>query len=183
MKQWQELLLGIEWEDVEDEYGPNTHAVVSAFEVFAQMKLFRRVGKSLPKNSSVFAVHSWEEAIAPLIAEDREIYGPNGHLSKPSQICIEVIESERYHDWWQRAAGDAFDYYNIMGFIPKTLEPFQQDFVYEYVYEFVSFLLAEIVGAEVVDTTYFREMLSWFHTGRFPCGWVGEWPDGHMRVY
>jgi len=183
MKHWKELLLGVKWEGVEDEYGPNSRAVVSAFDVLSKMRFFRHVGKPIPKKAQVVAVHSWEDAIAPLIAKDGDMYGPNGHLSHPSQKCIEVIESDHYHDWWQKAANESFDYCSIMGFIPKMLDPSQHDFVYEYVYEFVSFLLAEIVCADIVETTHFREMLSWFHAGHFPCGWVSDWPAGCMRVY
>jgi hypothetical protein len=44
-------------------------------------------------------------------------------------------------------------------------------------------LLAEIIGSPEAECTYFREQLPWFHAGRFPCGWDGDWPSGRMRVY
>ncbi|MBN2371633.1 MAG: hypothetical protein JXO72_14215 [Vicinamibacteria bacterium] len=183
MKDWKDLLLGTVWEGVEDEYGPNSNAVVSAFETLSETEWFKHVGEMVSAKGEIVSVGSWQESIVPLIDEDGKIYGPNGHLLKPSNLCIEVIESERYHDLWQLAGSDAFDYCDVLSHIPDSLPAFQQDFIDEYVYEFVSFLLAEIVGSDVVGTTYFREMLSWFYAGHFPCGWVGVWPEGRMRVY
>jgi hypothetical protein len=180
MRDWQ-TLLGDEWEDVGIEYGPHSQAVVSAMEVLGETVWFKQVGK--PKLETVVAVSSWEAAIGPLSARTDPRYGPHGHLLAPSMDCIEVIESNKYGALWQRAREDAFDYCNVRPYIPRQLVSDWQDVIDEYVYEFVSFLLAEIVGAESMRSTYFREMLAWFHAGYFPCGWEGEWPGGWMRVF
>jgi hypothetical protein len=43
-------------------------------------------------------------------------------------------------------------------------------------------LLVEIITPEA-NCTYFREQLTWFQAGHFPCGWQGDWPTAKMRVY
>ena len=57
------------------------------------------------------------------------------------------------------------------------------DLLFEYLYEFISMLLVEIIASPEAECTYFREQLPWFHAGRFPCGWEGDWPNGRMRVF
>ncbi len=149
--------------------------------MLGEIKWFRRAGA--PKPGNVAAVPSWEAALAPLQTRNAPRYGPNGHLLPPSLACIEVVESSVYGPLWQRAREDAFDYCNVGPYLPQALPEVARDFLDEYVYEFVSFLLAEIIGAEQLQTAYFREMLAWFHAGYFPCGWEGAWPEGRRRVY
>lgn len=180
MKDWQ-TLLGNEWEGVGTEYGLHSQAVVSAMEVLGETTWFKQVGTAKPE--TIVAVSSWEAAIGPLSTRTNSHYGPNGHLLAPSLVCIEVIESSEYGALWQRAREDAFDYCNVRPYIPRLLASGLQDFIDEYVYEFVSFLLAEIVGAESANSTYFREMMVWFHAGYFPCGWDSGWPEGRMQVF
>ncbi len=180
MKTWQEIL-NIAWEDVKDEYGPQSQVVVSTFEALGQIDWFKRIGD--PKPATIVDISSWQEAINPLISNETKAYGPNGHLLKPSLICIGITESEEYGELWQLAREDAFDYCNVRPYIPKALNTDEKDFIDEYIYEFVSFLLAEIIGSNTTNSTYFREMLSWFWMGHFPCGWNGNWPEGHMKVY
>ncbi len=180
MKDWQ-TLLGDEWEDVDANYGPQTQVVVSALEVLGETAWFQRVGA--PKLGNIAAVLTWEAALAPLQTRNDPRYGPNGHLLAPSLACIEIIEASAYRPLWQRAREDAFDYCSVSPYLPQALPEVARDFLDEYVYEFVSFLLAEILGAVQLETTYFREMLAWFHAGYFPCGWEGAWPEGQRRVY
>jgi hypothetical protein len=71
----------------------------------------------------------------------------------------------------------------ILDGVPRSRPRADRDNVYEYLYEFVSMLLAEIIASPEAECTYFREQLPWFHAGHFPCGWDGDWPHGHMRVY
>jgi hypothetical protein len=76
-----------------------------------------------------------------------------------------------------------FDTCHVPPYIPRELRADQRDVIDEYVYEYVSFLLAEIIGADVVGSVYSRAMLAWFHAGRLPCGWCGACPRGRVRVY
>ena len=156
----------------------------SGIDILAETKWLEQVGLPVVEDTAIVVVRSWDEALAPLTAGDYEIYGPNGHLEKPSQRCIDALESDEHlKTWWEKARSDVNEYYDHTAFIPNDLSSAQQEFIYEYIYEFVSFLLAEIIAAPTVETSYFREMLPWFYAGHFPCGWVGQWPEGHMRVY
>jgi hypothetical protein len=180
MQTWQELL-GRQWEDVHDEYGPHSQAVVSAFDVLAQTRWFSRVGKRM-RGSTATMVHSWQEALS-IFEVDTGDYDISGHLNKPARLCDQVMNSSPYRDWWERAVSDSGDYYSYAAAIPASLNESWKDWLDNYLYQYVSYLLAEIVGADIVPSTYFREMLPWFREGHFPCGWVGNWPAGHIRTF
>ncbi len=174
---WQQLLSRPHDETATD-YGPNSRVVFNAFDVLASTAWFENIGAPLDAPALVFG--SWNEAVQGVRFSE---YGPNGHLLKPSEACIAIIESEQHRPWWKLARNDVYDHFGTSECISETWEKPLQDFVHEYVYEFISFLLAEIIGAPAVECCYFREMLAWFHAGRFPAGWDGDWPDGRWRIF
>ena len=163
-----------------DEYGPHSQAVVSAFVVLDKIGCFERVGEPIINNDIVI-VHSWEEALT-IFTEDR--YNVNGVLQAPCDRVDPIFEQipER-ETWWQKAREDVSDYEALDSWLPDTLSQEHQDLMFENLYEFVSMLLAEIIASPEANCTYFREQLSWFHAGHFPCGWEGDWPNGRMRVF
>jgi hypothetical protein len=156
MRTW-ESLLGKSWQDDGNVYGPQGQAVISAFVALSETPWFTRVGSALLPGDNVVAVTSWEQAITGV--SDMAQYGPNGHLLIPSEMAIEIIESPKYKDWWAKARDDVYDYFGTYDCIDEAWEQKQQDFVHEYVYEFVSFLFAEIIGGAEIRSTYFRQML------------------------
>ena len=182
MRAWQQLL-GERWEGVQDEYGPHSQAVVSAFEALRGISWFNHVGEALPPEVDGEFVSSWDAAIGALRRNEGGVYGPNGHLLAPSERCIAIIESARYRPWWIKARDAAYEAFGTSEALDPAWDQGRSNFVSEYVYEFVSFLLAEIIGADEVGSTYFRELLAWFEAGRFPAGWVGAWPAGRRRVF
>ncbi len=169
-------------EDV-GEYGPHGGELMQVFTWLDEIPWMERVGSAWPGQAGVETVNDWDAALAPLMTASLDAYGPNGHLFEPSQRCIGVIESETWRDYWERAREDVAPFTNFSPYIPRALSKEQCDEVWEYLYEFVSFLLAECIAPEVVDMHYFRDMLTWFRKGHFPCGWEGVWPQGRMRVY
>src|SRR5262245_21663368 len=90
MQTWQELL-GRQWEDVHDEYGPHSQAVASAFDVLAQTRWFSRVGKRV-RGSMATMVHAWPEALS-IFEVASEDYDVSGHLNKPARLCDQVMNS------------------------------------------------------------------------------------------
>jgi hypothetical protein len=118
-------------------------------------------------------------------------YGPNGHLIEPVARVRRIMSAPREYAWWQQARHDAVDFGGYTGYVPPWMEKKSltarsrtyDEAVCEYLYEFISWLLAEIIGGEQVGSTYFREQLEWFHAGHFPSGWEGVWPAGRMRVF
>jgi len=129
----------------------------------------------------VIIVHSWDEALT--IFDDDLRYNINGLLQAPCERVDEVLARfpER-QAWWQKARQDIKRYIALSG-IPDSLAQEKQDLLFEHLYEFVSMLLVEIIASPEGRCTYFREQLTWFHVGHFPCGWEGHWPNGRMRVY
>jgi len=174
--------------DSNEEYGPNSQAVASAFVALSKTPWLEHVGEPwlehvgapLDNNNDVIVVHSWDEALA--IFDDDLRYNVNGLLQAPCSCDDEVLERfpER-QAWWQRAREDVKEYVAFSG-IPDSLPQAKQDLLFEHLYEFVSMLLVEIV-ASPEGCMYFREQFTWFHAGHFPCGWDGDWPRGRMRVY
>jgi len=182
---WTDIL-SIRFDDVTDEYGPHSHEVVSAFMTIEEIEWLQRVGEPITR-SEVAIVHSWEEALT-IFRGDRNAnglrrYNANGVLNAPCDRVDPIFEQIPEREaWWQKARRDAKPYSIFCG-LPVTLSQELKDLVDENLYEFVSMLLAEIIGSPEANCTYFREQLSWFHAGHFPCGWEGDWPNGRMRVF
>ena len=183
---WQDLL-SKQFRNVSDQYGPNSQMVASALMALGDAPLLERVGEPWLESASlplgqVTIVTSWEDALP--IFTDFPRYNINGVLQAACDPCDRIINGDPSREaWWQRAREDAKQYASLMGSIPNSLSQEHQDLMFEHLYEYVSMLLAEIIAAPSVECTYFREQLSWFHAGHFPCGWDGDWPRGHMRVY
>lgn len=187
-------LLSRRFSDVADEYGPNSHAIVCALEAMGDTRWLQRVGEpwlDMSGESSdenrVMVVRSWEEALTIFGTESRyddSRYNVNGVLQAPCDridpVFTRVLERE---GWWQKAREEATQYTTLTGWAPKSLEQAYRNLLFEHLYEFVSMLLAEIIASPEAECTYFREQLSWFHAGHFPCGWDGDWPSGRMRVF
>ena len=176
---WTELL-SQKFGDVSDKYGPHSQFVASACATLARTRWLSRQGEPIA-NERVMVVASWEDAIA--IFEEAPRYNVAGVLRGAYASIDQVLErNPELWAWWSKAREDASDYGPMDG-VPKTSPREERDRVYAYLNESVSMLLAEIVVADYVGSTYFREQLAWFHAGHFPCGWDGDWPVGRMRVY
>jgi hypothetical protein len=183
---WTELL-SKHWSNVTDEYGPHTQAVASALMALDKTKWLGQVGlpwqqRVVDRPDDVTIVRSWEVALT-IFGEDLR-YNANGVLEAPCARVDAVLE--RYPErkaWWQKAREEAKRYTVLRGWAPQTLTREQRDLIFEYLFEFVSMLLAEIIASPEAESTYFREQLCWFHAGHLPCGWDGDWPMGKMRVF
>jgi hypothetical protein len=179
---WTDLL-SHRFSDVDEEYGPSSHAVVSALEALDETPWLEHVGEPLD-DSRVEVVQSWDEALMIFNKDRRDRrYNVMGLLEAPCSRIDDVFERfpER-NAWWQHAREEA-KRYTLLGGVPKSRPREDRDLMFEHLYEVVSMLLAEIIASPEAESTYFREQLAWFHAGRFPCGWDGNWPSGRMRVY
>jgi hypothetical protein len=186
-KPWT-ALLSQHFRNVNNEYGPNSQAVASAFASFNDTPWLESVGESwlervedLSSHDRVIVVNSWDEALT--IFDEDSKYNVNGLLQAPCSRVVDVItrDPER-KSWWQNAREEAKRYVVLSG-IPDSLPQDKQDLLFEHLYEFVSLLLVEIIASPEANCTYFREQFAWFQAGHFPCGWDGDWPNGRMRVY
>ena len=172
-------LLSRRFRDVTDQYGPHTHAVFCVFAMLDKITWFKSVGQPVI-DSGIAIVRSWDEALT-IFTEAR--YNCNGVLQAACDRVDPIFEQIPEREaWWQKAREDVKPYTALYGW-PKSLSREHKDLMFENLYEFISMLLAEIIGSPEANCTYFREQLSWFHAGHFPCGWEGDWPNGRMRVF
>lgn len=185
---WTDML-SRRFSNVREEYGPNSQMVASALVVLDKTHWLKRVGESWLEHldefmdgNSVTIVRSWEEALT--IFDEDSRYNANGVLEAPCSRVDSVFTRFPDRDaWWQKAREDAKRCTALYSWIPRSLNQEHQDLLFENLWEFVSMVLAEIIASPEAECTYFREQLTWFHAGHFPCGWDGDWPNGRMRVF
>ncbi|HET9625992.1 MAG TPA: hypothetical protein VFP84_31745 [Kofleriaceae bacterium] len=163
-----------------ESFGPHTGEIEGVFAALHDLRWCDRAGTPL-HDARVCVVTSWDDALA--IFEHDAVYGSNGLLAAACDpIDRALSQSDERQAWWHRARAEARPHEqrsSLSGIVPLR----ERELLAEHLYEFVSMLLAEIVTAPEVGSTYFRDQLAWFRAGRFPCGWDGAWPAGRMRVY
>jgi len=183
---WKEILAD-RWEGVDGLYGPHSHEVWSAVEYFSETKWFAHVGAPIEPNAGVVQVSGWKDACSIFA---RFAKGPNGpydmfgHLAAAVELVHPVTTDPIEGAWWQEARNEAANRAIFSAHTPKAIEEslFEVPLL-KYLFEHMSWALAEIIGSAHVSSTYFREQLQWFSAGHFPCGWEGSWPSGRMRVF
>ena len=130
--------------------------------------------------SDVAIMTSWSDARS--IFTEFPKYNINGVLQAACDPCDRIIDGTPSRKaWWQKAREDVKPYISLV--VPASLSQEHQDLMFEHLYEYVSMLFVEIIAAPEAECTYFREQLTWFYAGHFPCGWVGDWPRGRLRVF
>lgn len=183
---WQELLAA-RIRHTPEQYGPNTATIWSAVKALGDTPWFEHVGEPwmepapLPA-TQIVVVKSWDEALS--IFTDFPKYNINGVLQAACDPIDEIVASgSSREELWQRVRHDFSEHVSVGAGIPDSLSQEHKDLMFEHVWEYVSMLFAEIIAEPDEKSTYFREQLTWFHAGHFPCGWDGNWPTGRMRVY
>jgi hypothetical protein len=180
MKTWNELL-GEEWEDIDDQWGPHSNEVWSAIECLKELAWFDKVGTRIRGPAKIVVVRSWPEALTVL--DDDAHYDEKGFPRAVVERVWPVTKARKTGAWWLAARDEAERFYDYSGFIPRSLDKSMREVLWEHLYTFISLLFAEIVGGSRVRSTYLREQLQWYCAGHFPCGWEGQWPRGKMKVY
>ncbi len=181
---WQELL-SRPVQTPPDHYGPNSLAVWNATIELIDTPWLEQFGRPWLESAStppsqVGIVNSWRDALS--IFTDFPKYNINGVLQAACDPCDRIVDGSLSHKaWWQQARHDVKPYISLV--VPDSLSQEHQDLMFEHLYEYVSMLLVEIIAAPDAECTYFREQLTWFYAGHFPCGWDGDWPTGQLRIY
>ena len=166
METWQDLL-GAKHPKSSQEFGPETAAALNAYAVLSNTEWLTRVGMTISV-PSIIQVSSWDEAFAEFEG-DAKHYDWAGQLLQPSMLIQEALTAADRRQWWERAVSESYDYYAIEPYL-TALSADRSSWLSEYLYQYISNLLAEIVCANALECTYFRELLPWFHHGHFPCG-------------
>lgn len=179
---WTELL-SHRFNDVSNEFGPNSHEIVCALETLDEIEWLEHAGEPLDDGRVVVA-QSWEDALTILHKErGRGRYNVMGLLQAPCTRIAKVYDQFPERDLVWKEVRDEAKRYTLFDGVPKSRPREDRELMFEHLYEYVSMLLSEIIASPEAGCTYFREQLEWFHAGRFPCGWDGDWPSGRMRVY
>ncbi len=178
MKTWRELVAG---GTDGAAYGPNGDIVRGAFDALADTRWLSRLGEPTPEDAAILRVRSWDEALAPFFAPSR-LYDVHGHLLTPALRCLAAVGDEPARGRWLKAVEDVSAFAFYANAIPRSLGR-MADWVDNYLFKYLTYLLAELVVDDDSVTAYFRDLLPWFHAGHFPCGWEGDWPEGKLRVY
>lgn len=180
---WEEILSGT-WEGVDQEYGPYSHAAVSALEIFAQGAWLDRVGSPAPLGAPPHvAVSSWAEAVEGIWGAPEGTYDRYGHLAAPAEVVKRVVtDGDNVTKWLECVLGDYENRIALSAVRRDIRDEKIADFVEDYLTRFLALAAGEII-AGTTNCVYFREMLAWFAAGRCPIGWEGAWPVGRIRVY
>ncbi len=176
---WQELLVPVDVGRA-DVLGPYTQEFVSATVALHDAAWFAHAGEPLGDHG-VERVTGWEAALR-VFREPKEIYW-EGHLATPMWLVVETLDKHPdRREWVTRANRAALMKVNVHGHTPRAIAVLDGMLLGDHVHEYFELLLGEIALQDILGCTYFRQQLEWWHAGRFPCGWVGDWPAGKMRV-
>lgn len=182
MKTWHDLLNTITRVRKEPtKYGPHTRELGSAIAVLQDAEWYASVGTPSPLDERVVRLGSWDEAWAVL--DDPPGYF-RGVLVRPADLVMAARKADPQTDeWWHMARGLFEDAVTVDNPPTEGWKLGRRAKALDYLTWTFERLLEEIIVADRVDCTYFREQLQWFAAGYFPCGWEGDWPVGKMRVY
>ena len=158
-------------------WGPHSNAVVSAIDALGAMEWFAHVGEPL-SDSRIARVTNWQQALE--IFERPDQYDSDGYPHGISEEIAIVSSDPEIGRWYRAALDTAEDYCDFMPFIPRVLSTVERGQVSGYITTFVSLLMAEIVGADKLTSTYARDQLGWYALGRMPCGHAA---DGRGRIF
>src|SRR5882724_6431407 len=137
-------LLSRRFRDVNEEYGPHSQTVASAFVSLGEIPWLEHIGEPV-EDSHMMAVHSWDEALT--IFDDEVRYNVNGLLQAPCSRGDGVLERFPEREAWWQSAREAAKRYVALSGIPESLPQEKQDLLFEHLYEFVSMLLVEIIAS------------------------------------
>ena len=183
IEHWSELLAYEKFPSYKEEYGPQTQQIVNAFESIDCISWFRFSGAdALSEDYEVENVSTWVAAITPMMAGAPQ-YNANGHLIGPCEELDPWRRKRASGKYYRAAMKDVQKYIDFMNYLPRFLERPDRDFLRLHIEAFIDGLILEIIVQDDVESTYFRDLLSWYDAGHLPCGWEGEYPEGKRRVF
>ena len=168
-----------------DEATSASDAAAAALSAMLATDWLMNVGRASTLDHTVARVSSWPEA--------SEIFKPGprhvtGILATPAYYLLGLLDGEpdqKTAHAANAAASAAASRVDFYPFIPDDL-PLSTDVALgDYLTSYVRFLFLEIFAASQLKAScsFFRDQFGWFTAGFFPCGWVGDWPSGRMRVF
>ena len=148
---------------------------------------FAQCGKALSLNLSmeIERIHDWETALDSCKTLEWENVELNAQNQLTVWLCL--YDSVNYQKW-----NDIVDQHKISvlnDLSKQTIVPFQLK--HSLNIEFSQSVQWDILGALMANSYlssghkvfFFLELLMVYEAGHFPCGWLGEWPKGKLRVF
>lgn len=170
-----------DWREI---IGTTTDAGRRAASALRDARWLAQVMKASERDREVVRARSWSDAVASLNRTDQV----DGVFEPPARHILAILDAEPSQeaamaaDAAARALLSGLNYHHA---IPAALAVPDLVAVADALAGFVRFLFLEIYAARLAPDcpcTYFRDQLGWFVAGFLPCGWEGEWPDGHLVV-
>lgn len=140
---------------------------------------------SLDLSMKTEQVMSWPAAIASC----KESAWENVELEAQNQLTLWLHFNDRasYQKWNEIAVAQKKV---VVGpLIEKTITPFQVKhdldigFVHSVEWDILGALMENACLSSGHRAFFFLELLMIYEVGHFPCGWIGEWPHGRLRVF
>ena len=136
-----------------------------------------------PASHRVITVSSWQEAIESCQSEEWQ------------ELLLEA--ANRYSEAVLRRSKERFRQWNDVAHeVKSATEPLVQQKIASVVEQNrlpkvfadtvswdISHCCMESEYADVFEPGFFASQAFWYVNGRFPCGWVGSFPEGRLRIY
>jgi hypothetical protein len=148
---------------------------------------FTRCGKPFSPILSmpVVQVSAWHEAVARCTDGAWE----NVELEARNQLALWLHQHDRqnYQHWNELVGGFTSSILNPL--TEARWEPYRLQHgldvavVHSVQWDILGALMENVYLDSGHHCYFFLEVVSVYEAGHFPCGWVGEWPQGNLVVY
>ena len=162
-------------------------ATVATLDELSQATWFSEVGKPLKLDPSVedkvYLCKTWDEAITHC----SKISWENIQIKAGNTLSRRVIQvSPERFKVWNEVAGKvrplALELVASKIDEVKAKKQLPQSFEHRVKWDIIH-LLMEAEYSDIVQPAFFAAQSYWYVTGRFPCGWKGEFPNGKLVVF
>jgi hypothetical protein len=142
---------------------------------------FEHVGE--PGSDNVIVLTSWQEALASCSGEDwRELL--QEAVNQFAERLVE-LDRNRFNQWNAlvdelKAASVPLVTQKIAGVVAAFELP--KAFSMTVQWDILHACL-EAEYADIFPPAFYASQAYWYVTGRFPCGWSGQFPEGKLVIY
>lgn len=159
----------------------NANVTNATFEQIASADWFSAVGG--PADGNVVTVSSWAEAIEQCASLEWE----NICLDAANQLRTRIgaVAPERLQHWnaiveRMKAVSIPLVRTKLSRVVSENTLPkvFEDTVQWDMLH-----LLMEAEFSDVVAPSFYAAQAFWYLKGRFPCGWTGTFPGGHLVIF
>lgn len=156
---------------------------MKTIDALVDMDWFANVGQAIPEiGESVISVADWREAVASCSQpfwEDVCTEARNDLTMHLNSVCKAEFQS------WNEVVNNAKR--ELTDSWKRMREKLESEGLPKTVADCVEWDTMHAVACEHYAAwnppQFFERLLAIYQTGHFPCGWVGAWPEGRLRVF